>query len=228
MSCDRHGRVLAAAGIEPAARPEQRADKPAVPRDQCQKDSARHDARRSARVSAESRSRASSDDVASAAAGKARTTSRAPPGSAASRSRTTCRSCRLTRFRVTASPTARPTTKPARGSAPASSELGLCTSRWTMRRARPTRRPFRTAAAKSGRRRSRDGAGNTSESASDQADSAWRPLRRRAARMARPARVRMRSRKPCVFARRRLFGWNVRLLTGGLQGRSGSRSSAAG
>jgi hypothetical protein len=23
----------------------------------------------------------------------------------------------------------------------------------------------------------------------------------------------MRSRKPCVFARRRLFGWNVRLLT---------------
>jgi hypothetical protein len=40
-----------------------------------------------------------------------------------------------------------------------------------------------------------------------------RPLRRRAARMARPARVRMRSRKPCVLARRRLFGWNVRLLT---------------
>lgn len=40
-----------------------------------------------------------------------------------------------------------------------------------------------------------------------------RPLRRRAARMARPARVRMRSLNPCVFARRRLFGWNVRLLT---------------
>jgi len=27
----------------------------------------------------------------------------------------------------------------------------------------------------------------------------------------------MRSRKPWVFARRRLFGWNVRLLTRGLQ-----------
>jgi hypothetical protein len=40
-----------------------------------------------------------------------------------------------------------------------------------------------------------------------------RPFRRRAARTARPARVRMRSRNPCVFARRRLFGWNVRLLT---------------
>jgi hypothetical protein len=50
-----------------------------------------------------------------------------------------------------------------------------------------------------------------------QADSLSRPLRRRAARMARPARVRMRSRKPWVFARRRLFGWKVRLLTGGLQ-----------
>ena len=41
-----------------------------------------------------------------------------------------------------------------------------------------------------------------------------RPLRRRAASTARPALVRMRSRNPCVFARRRLFGWNVRLLTG--------------
>jgi hypothetical protein len=29
--------------------------------------------------------------------------------------------------------------------------------------------------------------------------------------------VRIRSRKPWVFARRRLFGWKVRLLTGGLQ-----------
>jgi hypothetical protein len=33
-----------------------------------------------------------------------------------------------------------------------------------------------------------------------------RPFRRLAARTARPARLRMRSRKPCVLARRRLFG----------------------
>src|SRR6476659_4262111 len=46
-----------------------------------------------------------------------------------------------------------------------------------------------------------------------QAESSVRPLRRRAARMARPARVRMRRRKPWVLARRRLFGWKVRLLT---------------
>src|ERR1700712_5821947 len=44
------------------------------------------------------------------------------------------------------------------------------------------------------------------------ADSSVRPLRRRAARMDRPARVRMRSRKPCTLARRRLFGWKVLLL----------------
>jgi hypothetical protein len=46
-----------------------------------------------------------------------------------------------------------------------------------------------------------------------QADSSERPFWRRAAKMARPARVRMRRRKPWVLALRRLFGWNVRLLT---------------
>jgi hypothetical protein len=51
----------------------------------------------------------------------------------------------------------------------------------------------------------------TSES-KDYADNSVRPLRRRAARIERPARVRMRRRKPCTFARRRLFGWNVLLL----------------
>jgi hypothetical protein len=46
-----------------------------------------------------------------------------------------------------------------------------------------------------------------------QAERRSRPLARRDEMIARPARVRMRSRKPWVFARRRLFGWNVRLLT---------------
>lgn len=44
-----------------------------------------------------------------------------------------------------------------------------------------------------------------------QAVSSARPLRRRAETIARPARVRIRSRNPCTRARRRLFGWNVRL-----------------
>lgn len=48
-----------------------------------------------------------------------------------------------------------------------------------------------------------------------QADRLLRPLRRRAARIALPARVRMRRRNPWVRARRRLLGWKVRLLTVG-------------
>ena len=47
-----------------------------------------------------------------------------------------------------------------------------------------------------------------------QTASLLRPLRRRADRIERPARVRIRRRKPCTLARRRLFGWYVRLLTG--------------
>ena len=50
--------------------------------------------------------------------------------------------------------------------------------------------------------------------AATQTESCSRPLRRRAASTARPARLRIRSRKPWTLARRRLFGWNVRLLTG--------------
>lgn len=43
-----------------------------------------------------------------------------------------------------------------------------------------------------------------------QAESFARPLRRRAARMERPERVRIRERKPWLRARRRLLGWKVR------------------
>jgi hypothetical protein len=53
-----------------------------------------------------------------------------------------------------------------------------------------------------------------------QAERRVRPFARRLVITARPARVRIRSRKPCVFARRRLFGWNVRFITGSGQGRS--------
>jgi hypothetical protein len=60
-----------------------------------------------------------------------------------------------------------------------------------------------------------------------QAESRARPLRRRPARMARPARVRMRSRNPWVLARRRLFGWNVRLLTEQLPTQGPARLVAA-
>jgi len=57
------------------------------------------------------------------------------------------------------------------------------------------------------RRGQHDYLGIPSRKLSAQADSLARPLDRRPARMARPARVRIRSRKPWVLARRRLFGW---------------------
>lgn len=66
-----------------------------------------------------------------------------------------------------------------------------------------------------GPRRSPDWSGDgrarpPSRSTPDQAVSRARPFLRRACTMARPARVRMRIRKPCLRARRRLLGWNVR------------------
>ena len=76
----------------------------------------------------------------------------------------------------------------------------------------PAARAARRVSVKSAERRSRAAAGSTR----GQAESLERPLWRRAARIARPARVRMRRRKPWVLARRRLLGWNVRLLTRGL------------
>ncbi len=62
--------------------------------------------------------------------------------------------------------------------------------------------------------------GRGEHGASGQAERRARPLPRRAARIARPARVRIRSRNPWVLARRRLLGWKVRLplLTSGSPG----------
>ena len=76
------------------------------------------------------------------------------------------------------------------------------------------------------RRGQHDYLGIPARQASAQADSLSRPLERRAERMARPARVRMRSRKPWVLARRRLFGWKVRLLTSKLRLRTTSRGAS--
>jgi len=84
---------------------------------------------------------------------------------------------------------------------------GSGTTRCTTIAPRPARRPPRTAAANSPRRRSRCAVANTRCPGGSQAESRARPLARRAERIARPARVRIRSRKPWVFARRRLFGW---------------------
>src|SRR6202012_3767636 len=105
--------------------------------------------------------------------------------------------------------------KPPRGGAAPGS-----ISRCAVSRGRPVRLPPRTAAEKSSRRRIRAAAGSKADLPCPRLGHAGqtlilaRPLRRRADRTARPALVRMRSLNPCVLARRRLFGWNVRLLTG--------------
>jgi hypothetical protein len=121
----------------------------------------------------------------------------------------------LTRLRTTAGPTARLTVKPILGGSVTPSR----TSRCPTSSGRPTLLPEPIAALNSVRRRIRAADGSigyhrrADDGSADQTLTRARPLRRRAASTARPARVRMRSRKPCVFARRRLFGWNVRLLT---------------
>ncbi len=87
---------------------------------------------------------------------------------------------------------------------------------WTTRVGRPTRTPRRVVRWKSLELRILNDRGNTAVDRPRQADSRARPLRRRAEIMLRPARVRIRRRKPWVRLRRRLLGWNVRLLTGKL------------
>jgi hypothetical protein len=56
-------------------------------------------------------------------------------------------------------------------------------------------------------RRRKHGSGSRASRVEDQTARLLRPLRRREDRIDRPARVRMRSRKPCTLWRRRLFGW---------------------
>ena len=140
------------------------------------------------------------------------------PGTRRSRrSRARWRRRRLTRLRVTAGPTALETTKPTRG--PAGTDSMQC-----RRGRRPEVDDHQLTAAASAAaydltkmfRRGQAVAGGEHAwlllRPQPQAARRLRPLRRRLDRIERPARVRMRRRKPWVLCRRRLFGWNVRLL----------------
>src|SRR5699024_3461336 len=128
-------------------------------------------------------------------------------------SRVIARNRRFTRLRTTALPTALDTTKPTRAGSPARSERRQA---WTTTLGRPARNPRRITYWKSALRRSRFAVLSTAGrwTSRRQADSSTRPLRRRDDRIARPARVRIRTRNPWVRLRRRLLGWKVRLLTG--------------
>ena len=222
---DRLERVRAARRVKPAARSEQRADEPAVtgnqpdeqprrrrpPRHRCSgARSKSHTAppcrRSSDRITSPS-SAAKSAWLAVAACGLARNTRRLPSGSDWRYPTARWRSRRLTLLRTTAGPTARLTVKPILGGSATPSR----TSRWPTRSGRPALLPLLIEALNSARRRIRAAAGSMwhlrhPDGSADQTLTRARPLRRRAASTARPARVRMRSRKPCVLARRRLFG----------------------
>ena len=117
----------------------------------------------------------------------------------------TCRSRRDVRCRITAFPTALETTKPNRGPMVTSSASEVVSYACTTTVCDPTRRPRLIV------RRNCVGDVSLYEVGStDYAVSFARPFLRRAATIARPARVDIRVRKPCLRARRRLFGWNVR------------------
>ena len=182
-------------------------------------------------------SRTSSGTVA--ARGRARTTMSirrsSPTGVSATCAAARCRRRRLTRLRVTALPTAPLTTNPMRGPDwtlgsldpasldPASS--GACMA-WTISVGLLALSPRLVVRRKSFELCILSNRGNTMGLRHGcQADRRVRPLRRRAEMIARPARVRIRRRKPWVRLRRRLLGWNVRLLTGKLHHLRGTRQS---
>ena len=119
-------------------------------------------------------------------------------------SRLAARRRRRTLLRTTALPTVFATMNPNRGGS-AAERSTTCTITLPV----ALRRPRLTAVRKSAGRMTRLALASTRQ---NYADSSVRPLRRRAPRMARPARVRMRSLNPCTLERRRLFGWKVLLL----------------
>ena len=75
--------------------------------------------------------------------------------------------------------------------------------------------PHRAVAAWSGARQL--GECRTAANSVNQAESLARPRLRRDLSTARPARLRIRSRKPCFFLRFRLLGWKVRFTHGLLE-----------
>jgi hypothetical protein len=154
--------VRAARGIEPTTSRQSRTHIPTVRDNHRSQHTGKHahrgrrGFRAAVRAAARSLPRVGKD--ASAAAGRARTTSVEPAGRSASSGRTRCRRRRRTLLRTTAFPTALDTTKPARA---VEACAGSSRSRWTTTVPRPARRPPRIAAAKSVLRRSRCAAAST-------------------------------------------------------------------
>ena len=112
------------------------------------------------------------------------------------RSRTRWRSRLFTRLRVTAGPTDRATTKPIRRSCVAVDPGQVDHQEWP---AGATATPHRRREPRGVSEALASGEHTEPSDPPAQAARRVRPLRRREARMLRPARVRIRSRKPCVL-----------------------------
>ncbi len=113
------------------------------------------------------------------------------------------------RFRVTAFPTDLLIIKPAR----AGSLDEVLVSRYPTKLVDENRSPLFVARAKSPLSVRRAVLASTGIFFKNPYAERWtRPLARRAAKTARPARVAIRARKPCFLARRRVFGWKVRFV----------------
>ena len=157
-----------------------------------------------ARRSAVATSARSSAGASDAAPGPRRTRYE-PRGSRGASARTTSRARRRSRLRTTAVPHWRPIAYPTCGNNP-----GVPSSTGAKRaRTGPLdpRTRERCSSAKAARLVIRP---TFRAGTMPQTVRRWRPLSRRDFRMARPARVDMRLRKPWVFARLRVLGWYVR------------------
>ena len=204
---ERLDRVLTARGGESTRWQPQRRNGVAVQLDQEDQSPGHH---RRAPSSSRARSSAvrsccsSRAEMAYLLLGSARITTRSAGSKSATTERAMCRSRRATRCRCTELPTDFATTSPTLGPhRSASLHRRACT---TMSGC-TARTPWLTVAPNSVDRVIRYRAGSTAlDPASNHADSARRPLRRRPDTIARPARVRIRSRNPCTRARRRLLG----------------------
>ncbi len=138
-------------------------------------------------------------------AANARTTILVPAGKAERRSAIRCLRRRFTRFRAVALGISLfPTTMPA-----FAASFEEVRSRDTTKTRLLARVPFLRTGPNPSCLVSRLSTRNTStmRPKQDHTEILARPLRRRFERIERPARVRMRKRKPCTLWRRRLFGW---------------------
>ena len=205
-------RIARARRIEPARGREQRRDESLVQPDRPSRNPGKwapHRPHRSVSIAA---TRAASISSGRASRVRARATSATShPAQGPPTRPTAARITRLLRFRTTAEPSFLPATKSTRPFGSRASGVSTANTSRVEPAARPPSANSRsTSACAVIVRMAPPMSGAESHYDAALGHRTVRPLRRRAARIARPAFVDIRFRKPCVLARFRLFGWYVR------------------